>query len=216
MATTTNGIYYRTNGEAAATSEAQALSLANSVDKAIGLVPIIPTSVTVGSGSASVAADGKVTFSNCNYFDIINAFNSNYVSYKIVFEDLFAAGIDYLAQFVLVNSSGTANGASFGSQRLYSQSTSTGGIRYGANSFGYIGYITSSKCSSEIIVHRPMVATYTSFQAMTTYLRLEGGVYWPNIECWHSNLADSGQYPTIRFYSPSGNISGAVKIYGLR
>lgn len=216
MATTSPvGIYYRTNGEAAATSEAQSLSLANSVNNAIGVVPVVPSSVTVGSGTASIDANGSVTFSGCNYFDIVGAFSSSYANYKILFERVNAAGLDYVLQYVLVNN-GTANGANFTNQRVYAQSTGVGGSRSTGNSYGTLGYITDATCSSQMMLYRPALTYYTTSQTTTSYVRLESGAYISNQELWHSTLADTSSYNTIRFYSPSGNISGKVKIYGFR
>ena len=180
----------------------------------VGLTPVSPTSVTVGSGTASVDVAGAVTFASCNYFDIIGVFTTQYANYKIVFEDIWAAGNDYLLQYVLVNSSGTANGSNFASQRTYSQGSSIGASRLTGNNYGHLGYITDNRCAAEMTLYRPMRTTYTTSQTVTTYLRLEAGAYAPNSELWHSSLADTTLYPTIRFYSPAGAISGKVKIYG--
>ena len=180
----------------------------------VGLVPIKPTSVTVGSGTASVDVSGAITFTSCNYFDIINAFSSSYSTYKIIFERVNSAGIDYALQYVLVNSGGSANGSNFSNQRIYAQGTSFGSSRSTGNNFGTLGYITDSTCSSEMTIYRPAQSLYTTSQVQTSFIRLEGAPYVPNIEQWHSNLADTAQYTSIRFYSPSGNISGKVKIYG--
>lgn len=49
-----------------------------------GLVPIVPASVTVGSGTGSVASGGMVTFSGASSVSLNNCFNGTYNNYKII------------------------------------------------------------------------------------------------------------------------------------
>lgn len=82
MATTTNGIYYRTNGEAASTSEAQALSLATSVNTSLGVVSVAPTSLGVDAGTATSNTVGKISFSGVTTLNINGIFSSKYLNYR--------------------------------------------------------------------------------------------------------------------------------------
>jgi hypothetical protein len=51
-----------------------------------GLVPIVPTSVAVGSGTATVAANGLITFTTVGTNLSINGcFSSSYSAYKIIY-----------------------------------------------------------------------------------------------------------------------------------
>lgn len=49
-----------------------------------GLTQIIPTSITVGGGSASVSANGTITFTATPDFSINNCFSSLYDNYRIM------------------------------------------------------------------------------------------------------------------------------------
>lgn len=49
----------------------------------VGLVPIIPTSVSVASGSASVATDGSITFSGASSISVNGCFNASFRDYRI-------------------------------------------------------------------------------------------------------------------------------------
>lgn len=180
----------------------------------VGLVPIIPTGITVGSGTASVLADGTVTFTSCNYFDILNAFSTTYANYKIVIETITATVADSSINYVLVTSGGTANGANFSSQRLYAQNTSLGTTNGTGASAGTLGVITGLDCSMDMTIYRPFKTQYTIAQAETVYVRNEASVMKPFIEKHYSALADTASYPTIRFYDPSASISGRLRIYG--
>jgi len=86
MATTTNGIYYRTNAEAATTSEAQALSLANSVNTGLGLIAVAPTSLGVNAGTATATTAGKITYSGVTTLNINGIFSSKYRNYRFLIE----------------------------------------------------------------------------------------------------------------------------------
>lgn len=56
----------------------------NTSDDVSGLVKIVPTSVTVGSGSGSASALGTVTFSGVSSVSLNGVFNSTYKSYRMV------------------------------------------------------------------------------------------------------------------------------------
>lgn len=49
-----------------------------------GLVPIVPTSVAVGSGTGSVGATGLITFSGVSSVSINGCFTSAYTNYRVV------------------------------------------------------------------------------------------------------------------------------------
>lgn len=56
-----------------------------------GLTPMIPTSVSVSSGSGSVAANGTVTFSGANTVRINGCFTTDFLNYKIIFNQRSAS-----------------------------------------------------------------------------------------------------------------------------
>jgi hypothetical protein len=51
-----------------------------------GLVPVVPTSVVVAAGSASVGAQGLVTFTSATNVNLNGVFTSSFQNYKILFE----------------------------------------------------------------------------------------------------------------------------------
>jgi hypothetical protein len=64
-------------------------SATNALQIPIGLLAIIPSSVVVSSGSASVAAEGTVTFSGVSSITLDNIFTSKFRHYRVLME--FAA-----------------------------------------------------------------------------------------------------------------------------
>jgi hypothetical protein len=67
------------------------MTRARDVATQIGLVQVVPTSVTVGSGSASVSANGQITLSSALNIRLNGIFTSTYKNYRIVM-DVTGAG----------------------------------------------------------------------------------------------------------------------------
>lgn len=61
-----------------------ALETADNTTNKSGLVPIIPTSVSVNSGTGSVSATGLITWNAANTLTVNNVFSSAYTNYKLV------------------------------------------------------------------------------------------------------------------------------------
>lgn len=53
----------------------------------VGLVPVRPTSVTVGSGTASVDVNGLITFTGASSLSLNGIFTSSFRNYKIIIEN---------------------------------------------------------------------------------------------------------------------------------
>lgn len=86
-----------------------------------GLIPIIPTSVSVNSGSASVASDGTINFSGgVTNLRVNGCFSSAYRYYRVMFEvEATSSGMDLMFQLINLGSGytygriGTYSGPTF-------------------------------------------------------------------------------------------------------
>jgi hypothetical protein len=109
------------------------------VSNSIGLKDIIPTSVVVGSGSATTNANGTVTFSGANKITLNGIFNSTYKNYRVVITSDTAASVtDIYLKFTIagVDTSSAYYAASWrvdeaATSGARSQSNSTAGIFIG-------------------------------------------------------------------------------------
>lgn len=213
MATTSPvGIYYRTQGEARPTDEAMALSLANSVNNAIGLVPVIPGSVTLGSGSGSVGTTGLITFSGASSLILNNCFTSTYRLYKIVWTMSGTATNDMFAQF---RGGGTTVSTNYYGGAYYTNFAGTSGAVYtrsgGSNTF--FGATGSETSFGEMTVS-PNTTDGTTFKphmSFLTYSRPAGSPAWGGCGANHTVATDS-----LVITPGSGNISGNIQVYGYR
>lgn len=79
----------------------------------VGLVPIVPTSIVVSSGSASVGTNGTVSFTNSNNISLNGVFTSSYKNYRLVVE---CAAVTTTGIGIRYRTSGTDN-----SSNLYYQ-----------------------------------------------------------------------------------------------
>ena len=210
--TTPAGIYYRTNTEAVATLEAQSLSLANSVNNAIGFIPVTPSSVVVGSGSASVGTTGIVTFSGVSSISLNGVFSAAYKCYRIMIRlkqggsgstgvntTFRAAGVNKTTGY---NWSGYIAYIAIATFQRYNAS--------GGSSF-LSGFANTSSTSSGVVdIFYPFDASeITSYH--TQSLGSDGNYFELNNSGYQS---DATSYDGITFTSTSGTWSGTIQVYG--
>ena len=97
----------------------------------IGLVPLIPNSVTINAGTASVNAVGEISFTGGSSLTVNGIFSSTYRNYKIIWEvESTTAGCDIYMQFR--NSGGTLGTAYYNFSAAVSTNSAFGG-NYSAN-----------------------------------------------------------------------------------
>lgn len=179
-----------------------------------GLVVMKPTSVaSTGSGnSASIGADGKVTFSACTSLSLNGVFTSSYSNYMLSVRFVYAANTDYLCY--RLRSSGTdAAGADYTFQSLSVDGTSVAAGRQAANTVGPFAYgSTQLRSGATLYLFGPQLAQVTAARSapVSGYL----GGYIVDYTTIH-NQANS--YDGITLLDLSGALyskTGAVTVYG--
>ena len=172
---------------------------------AMGLKNVVPTSVTVNAGSATINANGTISVSSANTITVNNAFTSTYDSYLIKVS-LSSNGTNLI--FRLANSSGTA--ITTGYAGAYFFTSTSGGTGAGSNSASGTYYDVSSSANGdgcEIRVTNPNnpVATSMMNSSMQGTAPFFGGSY-------HNATT---AYPSFVLTMASGNaISGTIQVYG--
>ena len=93
-----------------------------------GLIPVVPTSLVVNSGSATSASDGTITATGFTTLKINGVFTSAYRNYRVVIDiQSTSAATDIDGDYM---SSGTPSGTPFRRFRIYNYS---GGLGYNYN-----------------------------------------------------------------------------------
>jgi hypothetical protein len=177
-----------------------------------GLVPIVPTSVAVGSGTASVGATGLITFTTVGTNLSINgAFSATYRN--------------YLMQYNLTT---TANGANFGMRLRVAGTDNTASsyamAGYDADTTGIVSRTASSQTSFSVIAavdddnagNTSSTIFYQPFETKVTTVHASG--VSPIATVLHRNIFGihnaATSYDGFSFIVTSGTITGTAMIYG--
>lgn len=174
-----------------------------------GLIPVVPTSITVSAGTGSVASDGTITFSNAGEVRINGVFSSTYANYKLVFQSsgasantgvtirMRAAGVDYT----------TANQ---GLGLIYwgypSALTNVGSYTNSSCQFGWVEGVASSRNAGTVDIFNPFATVQTTGNfSSTSYVNAVGGFTVPTTTSYDGLTV-----------GVTGTYSGTIKIYGYR
>jgi microcystin-dependent protein len=174
-----------------------------------GLVPIIPTSVTTVSGSASInSTTGLITFTSTGTLNINGAFSSAYNYYKIIH---ISSGSNVNIQLAMQLRASGVNYATANqrSHALYYQVNSGAQNAGGSESataltIGWVNGVANSLNAINVDLYNPFNPTQTTYTSnFTSYVSgtVGGGV------------PTTTQYDGISIQS-AGTHSGTVKIYG--
>ena len=171
-----------------------------------GLKLIVPSSVA-GSG-VSVSASGKVTFTAATSVSVNGVFDSTYDNYLVVIRHVASAATTLRFR---MRASGTDNAtaSSYTLQRLTASGTSVTGTR-NSYDFSFGPTATSSPNGSHYYVYGPALAQPTALRSVNVdnngSARILDGATTHN---------QSVSYDGISFFPSSGDVTGALTIYGL-
>lgn len=181
----------------------------------VGLVPIIPTSVTVGSGSGSVATDGLITFTGSSSVLIRGIFSADYTDYiiRITVSTASAASVNRM-RFGTNGSANSTTNYMYGGIALDSANTTTTvGAESQTSGVLMEVYSTAGNCSAEIKVFAPQQTLATSVVSHAMGRRADGG-YRSNVQGTIFTLTTS--FTDFQVFPSSGNITGYASVYAVR
>jgi len=174
-----------------------------------GLVPIVPTSVTVGSGSSSIGSTGKVTLTTVGTsFSLNGVFSSSYENYKVVMQGVTALGSALTLRF---RAAGTdRSGANYDWVALVADAT---GPRQARNT-GQTSITTSlnvaTNHTSEMVFYTPNVSGILT--------RVKGeSLSWSTGNV--NTIAYTGLFNTAQVddgftFLTAANFTGTIQVYG--
>jgi len=174
-----------------------------------GLVPIVPTSITVSAGTGSVASDGTVTFSNTGEVRINGVFSSTYKNYRIIHQSSGASantGLSYRLRAAGVDYSTANQKYGIAYWGLPGAVSNTGGSSETVQQIGWVEGASGSRNVASVDIFNPFETVHTGYtSAFGSYV---GG------NCF-GYVPTTSSYDGITF-SVTGTYSGTVKIYGYR
>jgi hypothetical protein len=184
-----------------------------------GLIKIVPTSITVGSGSGSSDGNGNIVFSGASSITINGCFSSNYENYKIFHYGLqnTAYGTHSL-QFTI---GGTVTGAAnFGYQGFASfQANSTavvwtdGATTNNAAAYGANGANAGNKFSQVTEILQPALADATFLHTLAWSQGTGAGTNTSSFTNGWNSYTGAG-FDGFRITASSGTMTGKFRIYG--
>lgn len=179
-------------------------------EKTAGLVPVSPTGVVAVSGSATIDAIGKVSFTGCTAITLLNVFTDKYKYYRVVIETGKAANTDSGLQLRLATSDGTQITTNYSagftgyywgaSNMVYSASTTAVYLTY--------NYYTRADAIVELI--NPSLASVTSIKWQAMGSNGAAGISVTGA----GEQSNATAYPSVTILTTASNILGNVIVYG--
>lgn len=199
-----------TAGDSELATRVGALETADATTNKSGLVPVIPTSVSVGSGSASISSAGVVTFSGVSSLSFNGIFSSSYRNYLVIFDWLNTTDSGL---FIRLRSGTTDNTSAVYSYNMLWQGSAGVGNSYQNAVSAFGGIFGHARQSVKVDVISPYEARRTAMIMTGNAENLSGSTEAHNSSATHR--ADSS-FDGLTLYQASGNGSGVVRIYGYR
>lgn len=187
--------------------------------KPSGLVSLVPTSVVVSSGAATVSNSGWVTVtSNAGNVSLNGVFSSAYTNYRIVIEVAGSNNDVYLHARMRANGTDdTVNNYHSGGYQGWSNNTAGTWSASPSTLFfwGLIAALSSGPVPVTVEISNPALTTYTKAVTLGVVSSSSAGVGGQMVG---SALYTSTSYDGITFIMGSGNVAAGTrfKIYGYR
>lgn len=184
-------------------------AVAGSAGKEVaGMVLLTPTSIAYTGTSASIGANGSVTFTAVESLSLNGVFDATYNNYFI------ALHIDSDNNFGFnfrMRSAGTddTTANSYASQRFVADSTSVTGARFTAN-LAYGPPLSTTNSGAVLYAYGPYLAQPTAFRSVNIRAEAGGMIY-----DWANSHNQSTSYDGITFLDTGHSNTGLISVYGL-
>lgn len=179
-----------------------------------GLIPVVPSSVSVGSGSASVNSFGLITLSGTSSISINNVFSSTFKVYRINIR-LKQNGSGSTGVNTQFRTAGTNDTNGYFWSGYISYIASTAFQQYRGNDVASFlsGFANTSSISSGVVdVFYPFENNeITSFH--TQSLGSDGNYFGLNNSGFQSTASS---FDGITFFATAGTWNGTIQVYGYR
>lgn len=180
-----------------------------------GLVPIIPTSVSVGSGTGTVGANGLITFSGVSTLTLNGIFTSGYKNYRLAININNSSGQTAIGQQLTTSGTAWTTGDYFWAGNW--QSVTGSGPSVLAASSQTAWYMIESTNSVSWFNHTQDI--FNPALAASTSMTGSGVTYssaWRHIT--YSSLSQTAtSFDGMKFISSTSNtFSGTIQVYGYR
>lgn len=185
-------------------------------DARTGLISIVPTGVSVGSGSGSVGTNGAVSFTGASSIQINGCFTNAYTNYLIQSKNYYAVGAvvangNY--QFVIGTTPSTGSYRWAGLNGYVGNSV--GGASSAGSSSAAMGQTPGNKAGNfELTVFNPNTTKQTTWLMRSMAGRGDTNeTYWTQNHGWTDDSTNTYVVDGIKF-SFDNTVTGSINIYG--
>jgi hypothetical protein len=178
-----------------------------------GMRQLLPSSVTVGSGSGSVNGNGTVSFSGASSIAIDGVFSSVYDNYMMNIKFSGASATDTDILFYLRNATPADITSGYQTELLTQASTAIAGSAVGTGLIGKTSSIGVGYDGYTVHIYSPFLTVKKTHNSRGHW-NVSGGTQY---QVSTASLIDSTvSCQGIKIYASSGNFTGNISIYGFR
>lgn len=176
-----------------------------------GMVLMKPTSIAHSGTSATLGANGQVTFTAVTELNINGCFTADFDNYMISIRHVCSSGGEALL-FRLRASGSDASGTNYTRQRTIANGSTVSAQRETSQTSGNLGNTYDLQRNGHTAyIYGPYLAQPTA--ARTTGVSSNSSAMTDDYSFTHSL---STAYDGFTFYPSAQNITGAIAVYGIR
>lgn len=173
-----------------------------------GLVPIVPSSVTLASGTSSISAGGIVTFSTASSVLLNSVFSDKYDMYKVFYNITATTNGGWLYHRMGIGGAVQSPAQHNTSIRLVGAAPYEAYVNANVT-YGWCGRNANGLASGETTVVNPFTATYTELRTSGNYAT------WAGMDA-SIGIFNTTQYDGISLLTENGTITGTMQVFGIR
>jgi len=180
-----------------------------------GLVSIVPSSVTVGSGSATTSTNGQVAFTGVSSVALNGVFTSAYDNYRILFRPTVASTTQNITARLRVGGVDASGAGTYRETAIYNNTSTTVASATGTATLWYFNQQTSATYQEQTLyiadLFGPAIAATTigMTQEMNTTTTPLYQVYLTSL--LHTV---STAYDGLNLIASAGTMGGTISVYG--
>lgn len=175
-----------------------------------GMVLLKPTSIAHAGTSASIGANGQVTFTAVTSLSLNGVFSATYDNYVVSLRHNGSADTGIALRMRASGTDATGNNYTF--QLLSADGTAVSASRTSSTNLGVIGIVSIAQRGGDVsYVYGPFLAQPTAVRTVSARSVIDAAIY--DYATTHSL---STSYDGFTAFPASGNMTGALQVYGLR
>ena len=186
-----------------------------SVGTTPGLVPVTPTSVAVGSGSATTSANGQVTFTGASSISLNGVFSATYDNYRIILSPDAASTTFNITARLRISGTDVTTAASYQQENIQASDSSVVGAGDLSQTLWYIidNYNTTYPfyAAAAMELQRPFITKKKTMLCDAVFVSSAGN--FRKRQSGHTQESTSA-CDGFSIICASGNMGGTISVYG--